>query len=109
MHQVLQDDVFVVSLCLGCEIGSKTVFLDLIKNCVVDVSLLAFCYCVLKVDWTAKILTELALLHDCVQILIVGLPDLELDFKASSELVLDVLRTSEATEYTATNHNSHLG
>ena len=55
------------------------------------------------------VVTEMALLHDCVQILIVGLPDLELDFKASSELVLDVLRTSEATEYTATNHNSHLG
>ena len=57
----------------------------------VDVSLLAFRYCVLKVDWTAKILTELALLHDCVQILIVGLPDLELDFEASPELVLDML------------------
>jgi hypothetical protein len=56
-----------------------------------NVSFLAFSNCVLKVNRAPQILTELAFLHDGVQVFVVSLPNLQLDFEASAVLVLDVL------------------
>ena len=41
--------------------------------------------------------------------MILGLLNLDFDFIANSELILDVLRTSHAAEDSTTDHDSHLG
>lgn len=108
LHQVFKDHITDVRARFSCKLGAKTVFLYLLKDDFIDAGSSTVSDCMKQVDWTSKDLLELAFLNDFFEVTENGLADLQLDFEASAELVLDVLRASKATENATTDHDAHL-
>ena len=62
-----------------------------------------------QVDFSLEVLFEAKLISHFLQLVVLSLFDLDLDFVSHSKLVFDVLGTSHAAEDSTSDHDSHLG
>lgn len=110
LDQSGHSDLSLVDISLSKQVRADATFLDLVNDESINpVILLKGLSCVLKTDSLSKFALKTNLISESCKLVEVGFSDLDLKLIASGELVLNVLRASEAAEDSTTDHDSHLG
>ena len=107
--KVSQPDLTVrIEICLSGQVVTEAIRSDLVEDQVIELGSGALLDRSLQLNLNRKIRIEAKLVGHLLKIVIRGLADLNLDLITDTELVLDMLGASHASEDATTNHDSKL-